>query len=150
MLANPAQLFTDNNMPSIPFFNAGAVFVAQGNLIEFQNGSGVRMLTQYAQSFAKVNNQELFYHFQGLTTDRQFYLITVLPVSTPTLPANSSDSALPPAGGIPFPDYSDPNADFMGYYEAVKQDLNRLSMDAFSPSISMLDALVASIQVSAP
>jgi hypothetical protein len=150
VVANPGQLLGSNNMPSIPFFNAGAVFVAQENLVEFQNGAGVRMLTQYAQSFVQVNNQELFYHFQGLTADQQFYLIAILPVSAPTLAADSSETSAIPAGGIPFPGYADFNADFQGYYEAVTENLNLLPEQEFTPSLSTLDALMASIQVTTP
>ncbi|MEO8354588.1 MAG: hypothetical protein ABI621_01610 [Chloroflexota bacterium] len=38
-------------------------------VINFQNGRGIRFLTQYAQYPAPINNHELFYHFQGLTND---------------------------------------------------------------------------------
>ena len=150
ILANPGQLLGGNNMPSIPFFNAGAVFIAQENLVEFQNGSGVRMLTQYAQSIVKVNNHELFYHFQGLTADRQNYLIAILPVSAPTLAGDSSEASAIPAGGIPFPGYADFNADIQGYYEAVTENMNHVPEQEFIPSLSALDALMASIQVSSP
>jgi hypothetical protein len=150
ILANPGQLLVGKNMPSIPFFNAGAVFVAQENLVDFRNGAGVRMVTQYAQSVVKVNNHELFYHFQGLTTDQQFYLIAILPVSAPTLAADSSEASAIPTGGIPFPGYADFNADFQGYYQAVTDNLNLLPEQEFTPSLSTLDALMASIQITTP
>jgi hypothetical protein len=148
--ANPGQLSGSNNMPTIPFFNAGPIFIAQENLVEFQNGAGVRMITQYAQSIVKVNNNELFYHFQGLTADNQFYLIAILPVNAPTLAPDSSETSAIPAGGVSFPGYADIDADFQGYYEAVTGNLNSLPEEDFTPSLSTLDALIASIQVSSP
>ena len=150
LLANPGQSLGEKDLPSIPFFNAGAVFVAKEKLIQFQNGAGVRMLTQYAQSFAKVNNHELFYHFQGLSNDRRTYFIAILPVSAATLPADASETAALPAGGVPFPGYADPNADFLGYYSAVTENLNALPEEAFNPSLTVLDALIASLLVSSP
>jgi hypothetical protein len=150
LIANPDQLLGEHNLPSIPFFNAGAVFVAKEDLIQFRNGSGVRMLTQYAQSFAKVNNHELFYHFQGLSDDRRTYLIAVLPVSAATLPADASETAAVPAGGVLFPGYANPDVDFQGYYAAVRDDLNRQPAEAFNPNLTALDALVASLLVSPP
>jgi hypothetical protein len=150
ILANPAQLLVENNMPPVPFFNAGAVLVAKDEPLDFQNGAGVRMLTQYAQSFAKINNKELFYHFQGLSDDQSMYIIAILPVSAATLPADSAEGSAPASGGVTFPGYADPNADFEGYYAAVKDELNRLTPEAFNPSLTSLDALVASLQVSTP
>ncbi len=150
LLANPAQLLSENNLPSIPIFNAGAVFAAQEQNLRFQNGAGVRMVTQYAQSFAKVNNQEVFYHFQGLSNDRTFYVIVILPINAPILPSDSSEGAVLPPGGVPFPDYADPNADFESYYAAVRDELNRLPPDGFNPPLNLLDILVASLQVTTP
>ena len=145
VLANPAQLLGANNMPSIPFFNAGAVFISRENIIQFQNGSGVRMLTQYAQSFAQVNNHELFYHFQGLTSDGQYYIIAILPISAPVL-AESWD-ATAPQDGVPFPDHSDPDVDFQAYYDQIIAKLNTLSDEEFIPSLTQLDALIGTLQI---
>ena len=150
LLTNPAKLLAENNLPLIPFFNAVAVFAAQEQNLRFQNGAGVRMVTQYAQSFAKVNNQELFYHFQGLSDDRTFYVIVILPVNAPILPSDSGEGAVLPPDGVPFPDYADPNANFEGYYAAVRGELNHLPADEFNPPLTLLDMLVASLQVTTP
>jgi len=145
ILANPnAPLRSDKNL-FIPFFNAGAVFTAQPQVIQFQNGAGVRMLTQYAQSYATANNHELFYHFQGLTNDGQTYIIAILPESAPFLAANSQ--ATTPPDGIPFPGYEDPNADFEAYYRQVIDRLNSTPAEAFAPSLSALDALIKSLRI---
>lgn len=145
ILANPGQLPTGNNLPNIPFFNAGAVFVAQQQIVQFQNGSGVRMLTQYAQSYAQVNNHEMFYHFQGLTSDGQTYIIAVLPISAPVLAENWEGDA--PPDGVPFPGHEDPSIDFQAYYDQVIAKLNSLSPDSYNPSLAKLDALIGSLQI---
>lgn len=145
LLANPAVSLDDDLLPYVPFFNAGAVFSAQTHVIEFQNGVGVRMLTQYAQSYANVNNHELFYHFQGLTSDGGQYIIAILPASAPFL-AENWDTPVP-VDGIPFPGYDDPNADFEGYYQQVVAKLNTTQPDVFTPSLSALDTLIESLLV---
>jgi len=145
ILANPGQLSAESRMPGIPFFNAGAVFAAQQQIVQFQNGSGVRMLTQYAQSFAQVNNHELFYHFQGLTSDGQYYVIAILPISAPILAENWEATA--PSDGVPFPGYSDPDTDFQAYYDQIIAKLNTLPEDAFNPSIAKLDTLIGTLQI---
>ncbi len=143
ILADPNVPLSDDKIPFVPFFNAGAVFTAQAQVIPFQNGLGVRMLTQYAQSFAQVNNHEMFYHFQGLTNDGQTYVIVILPVSAPFLAA-SWDSP-PPADGIPFPGYEDPNANFAAYYQHITDSLDVASPETFTPSLNLLDALIGSL-----
>ncbi|MBN1453248.1 MAG: hypothetical protein JW963_19700 [Anaerolineales bacterium] len=145
ILANPGQLSAESQMPGIPFFNAGAVFAAQQQIVQFQNGSGVRMLTQYAQSFAQVNNHELFYHFQGLTSEGQYYIIAILPVSASILAENWEATA--PSDGVPFPDYSDTDTDFQAYYDQIIAKLNALPEDAFNPALTKLDTLIGTLQI---
>ncbi len=145
ILAAPNAPVTPETLPFIPFFNAGAQFSAQIRRIAFQNGAGVRFLTQYGQDISPINNQAMFYQFQGLTNDGKFYVITILPANHPTLPADYTSMA--PPGGIPFPDYNDPNADFMGYYEQIAQIIDASAGNAFIPSLETLDMLIQSIQI---
>jgi len=146
ILTNTAPLTADN-LPFVPFFNAGQVFAAQIQTIQFQNGSGVRFLTEYAQSFATINNRELFYHFQGLTDDGKYYIIAILPVTAPMLASDEKPDAPVPPDGVPFPGYDDPNADFIGYYDAITEKLNAQTPENFQPSLSVLDDLMRSLIV---
>ena len=139
--ATPLQ----ETLPTIPFFNAAVQIAANIKLIPFQSGSGVRWLTQYAQYAAPINNRELFYHFQGLTSDGKNYLIAILPITAPILPEDEKPDATVPEGGIPIPTDVDPND---VYYFSVIEKLNSLSPDAFMPSLEALDALIQSILVS--
>ncbi|GAB4504562.1 MAG: hypothetical protein Fur0043_15560 [Anaerolineales bacterium] len=149
ILANPSLPLTEDQIPFVPFFNAGAAFTAQMQVIPFQNGLGVRMLTQYGQAVAPANNHGLFYHFQGLTHDGQIYVIAVLPVSAPFLAADWE--APLPADGIPFPGYDNPDTvAFNDYYRQVIERLNTTPPEAFSPSLTLLDALVESLNITAP
>ncbi|HET9590903.1 MAG TPA: hypothetical protein VFO91_19080 [Anaerolineales bacterium] len=134
-------------LPSVPFFNAAPLIAAQIQMMPFQNGSGVRSLTQYAQYNAPVNNRELFYHFQGLTEDGAFYLVAVLPVSAPVLAEDESPEASVPAEGVPIPTDIGPND---VYYASITQKLNALSPDDFTPALDSLDALMNSILVTNP
>jgi len=139
-----------DTMPGIPFFNAGQVFAAQIQIIHFKNGSGVRLLTEYAQSFATINNRDLFYHFQGLTEDGKYYIIVILPVTAPMLASDEDPESSIPPDGVPFPGYDDPNADFNAYYAAITEKLNAAGADSFQPSLNQLDVLIQSILVTNP
>lgn len=138
--ATPMQ----ETLPTVPFFNATPQIAANIKIIPFQNGGGVRWLTQYAQYAAPINNHELFYHFQGLSSDGKSYIIAVLPITAPMLPEDEKPEATIPEGGIPIPTDVGPND---VYYFSVIEKLNSLSPDAFTPSLDALDALIQSILV---
>lgn len=136
-----------DQLPTVPFFNAAQVFASNIQTISFQNGSGVRFLTEYAQYFAPVNNHELIYHFQGFTSDGEYYIIAIFPITVPVLAETSNPGAVIPAGGIALPDINDPNADWQGYYASITDLLNATSPEAFTPALSQLDALIQSMWV---
>jgi hypothetical protein len=134
-------------LPSVPFFNAGPLIAANIKMIPFQNGRGVRALTQYAQYSAPINNREMFYHFQGLTSDNKYYVIAILPVTAPILPPDEKAEAIVPEGGVPLPTDIGPNE---VYYISVTGKLNSLAPDAYLPSLNALDALIESLLVTNP
>jgi hypothetical protein len=131
-------------LPTVAFFNAASQISADIKVISFQNGSGVRSLTQYAQYAAPINNRELFYHFQGLTNDGKYYVIAILPITAPILPEDEKPEAAVPEGGVPIPTDIGPSE---AYYFSVTEKLNSLSPDAFIPSLNTLDALIQSLGV---
>ena len=148
ILASPSAPLSKDKLPSVPGFNAAMVFASNTSVLPFQNGSGVRMLTEYAQYFASVNNQDLFYQFQGLTSDGKYYIIAILPVNAPFLAADEDPAAPVPSDGIAFPDYNTAGeAEFTAYYQAMTDKLNATSPEAFTPTLSQLDALIASISI---
>lgn len=135
------------NLPVIPWFNAQPMIAAHIQTLPFENGQGVRTLTLYSQYYAPINNNELFYHFEGLTTDNQFYMIAILPITAPILVEDASPDAPVPEGGIPIPVDT---GDMEEYYLSVTERLNSLDPNAFTPSIHTLDELIQSIHVTTP
>ena len=137
----------NDQLPAVPFFNAQQVFASNIQLISFQNGQGVRFLTEYAQFPASANNQDLFYHFEGVTRDGTYYIVAILPINNPMLAATSDAGAPLPTGGVPYPFMADPNADMQLYYKSVIEVLNATPSQAFTPTIEQLDQLIQSIQI---
>ena len=144
---NPGASITADQLPTVPFFNAAQVFASNIQAVSFKNGSGIRFLTEYAQYFAPVNNNELIYHFQGFTNDGEYYIIAIFPITVPVLAETSDAAAVIPQGGIAYPDINNSNANFQGYYASITDLLNATSPEAFTPSISQLDALIQSMWV---
>lgn len=137
-----------DQLPAIPFFNAAQVFASNIEEISFQNGSGIRFLTEYAQYAAPVNNKDLFYQFQGLSDDGEFYIVAILPITMSKLAETSDEDADLPDGGIPYTYFSDnDNFDAQDYYAKITDLLNSASPESFTPSISQLDALIQSMVI---
>jgi hypothetical protein len=124
--------------------NAGQLFSAKMQVVSFQNGRGVRFLTEYAQYPAPINNRELFYLFHGLTDDGKYYIVATLPVTSSVLPEDEKPESPVPAGGVPFPTQTGPD---QAYYDAVTTALDGMYEDSFNPSLFQLDAMIQSITV---
>jgi hypothetical protein len=122
-----------DGLPLLPVFNAAQIFYSQAAVVQFQNGAGIRYLTEYAQYAATINNKDIFYTFQGLTSDGQYWVSIILPISNPILPNDNTPV-----------DYG--NA-YESYLADITAQLNAQSPTSFLPTINMLDALINSIVV---
>jgi hypothetical protein len=136
LLAQGAPADGENGTTSLAFLpltNAPSALTAQVKRLSFQGGQGVRYLAQLGQGPAPINNQELFYTFQGLTDDGGHYVAATLPVTHPSLPAAAA--SVPPAD------------DFAQYLADTTAVLNVQPDASFQPGLAELDALVQSLSV---
>jgi hypothetical protein len=136
-----------DQLPGVPFFNAQILFAAHIQPLSFQNGKGIRYLSEYAQFPASANNADLFYNFIGVTSDGEHYLVAIFPLTSPVL-AETADAGAPlPTGGIPYPHMTDSSANMDAYYIAITDLLNAQRPERFTPTLGELDQLIQSIQV---
>ena len=147
ILYPPGGPMINDQLPAVPFFNAQQLFASNAQLISFQNGQGVRFLTEYAQYAASANNHDLFYHFEGLTRDGEYYIIAILPITAPMLAETSDGGAPLPSGGVPYPYFADPEADMQLYYRSVLDLLNASPSQVFTPTLDQLDQLIQSMKI---
>ena len=126
------------HIPFLPMWNAAQFLQANVAYIGFQNGTGVRFLTQYGQAANPVNNHELFYTFQGLSHDGRFYVVAILPTSNPVLPIDGS--------AIPGDDYNAFADNFPNYLDDIEQQLGALPAASFIPDLSLLDGMIQSLR----
>ena len=143
-VADPAE-----GIPFLPLFNAAQVFRSKVSYFPFQNGQGVRFLTEYAQYYAPVNNKDLFYTYQGLTADGEYWVSAFFPVNAAFLQA-SPDSVDVPPGGIAIPSMSSPTfeTDMETYYNTIQPMLTATADNAFTPALDCLDLYLQSLQIS--
>jgi len=134
----------DMPIPFLPFQNASQVFHAQEKFISFQNGTGVRYITQFDQAPLPINNQSMYYTFQGLTSDGAYLISVVMPVNLDYLPENDKPNGPTPEGGVPFDWEHIEN--FPNYLTSIVEKLSR-SDNTFNPTLETLDRLVETLLV---
>jgi len=146
-------LYAPNNvpvldqLPGVPFFNAQILFAAHIQPVAFQNGIGIRYITQNAQYSAPANNLDLFYNFIGISSDGAYYIVAIFPLTNSVL-AETPDAGAPlPARGIPYPYLADPAANMDAYYIAATDLLNVQPGDSFTPRLDELDLLIQSMRI---
>jgi hypothetical protein len=98
----------------------------------------VRYVTQFDQAFIPINNNELIYTYQGLTSDGKYYVAAVLPLNHPSLPADGKVTGKEPA---------EFTSAFPTYVANVVKALNPQAANTFTPDLTLLDAMMSSIEI---
>jgi hypothetical protein len=125
-----------SDLPFLPMWNAAQVFSARVEYFSFQNGSGVRYLSMYGQALWPVDNQNLFYTYQGLTDDSQYYICAILPIT---------HNGLPNEGQVD--DWAAFEANWENYIADTLTWLEAQDPNSFFPSLNTLDAMLASFEI---
>jgi hypothetical protein len=128
----------DKEIPFLPVFNAAQIFHAQVQYLKFSGGQGVRFVTQFDQAYLPINNLEIIYTFQGLTDDGKYYISAILPVASNILPNTDQ---------IPADQQQTFGDTFPQYLQDTVKKLDAQKSSDFSPDLSLLDAMMQSLQV---
>ena len=75
----PQEIHGD--MPFLPMYNAVESYHSDPKYIDFRNGSGMSFLTRVDHDHSLATSESIFYTFQGLTVDDQFYIATLVPIT---------------------------------------------------------------------
>lgn len=135
LLQSPQEI---PNMPFLPMFNAAQVMHTHVQYLDFKNGRGLRYLTMFSQGLVPVNNNELIYTYQGLTSDGKYYAAAVLPVNHSSLPLNGKVTGNEP------PEFT---SDFRAYLANTAGNLNVQAANTFTPDLTLLDAMMSSLEI---
>jgi hypothetical protein len=128
---------TGVQLPFLPMLSEAQALHAQVQFLNLKNGNGVRFLTQLTQGMTLINNSELFYTFRGVTSEGNFYIAAILPVSNPELPADSNISG----------EQTNAMDDYRTYLSNAITLLNEQPANAYTPDLNILDALIRSIEI---
>jgi hypothetical protein len=122
-------------LPHLPPPNGQQDLQAQLAYLDFSNGSGIRYLTQFNQEPRQINNQEVYYTFQGITADHAYYIAAFFPVQSDSLPADNTIT-----------DYDAFANNMLDYLTKTTAILNNPAT-TFTPDLALLDAIVQSLYV---
>lgn len=124
-------------VPLLPLTNSAQVFHAQAQYLEFGNIQGLRFISQHTQDPHPIMlNQELFYTFQGFTNDDTYYVAAFFPLTTAVLPDK-----------IEVEDWDAFHANYDSYLSETTTVLDQLPPAEFTPDLTLLDAVVASLRL---
>jgi hypothetical protein len=90
----------------------------------------------YGQALYPVDNSNLFYTYQGITSDGRYYLSAVLPISHPGLPDKGQVN-----------DWYAFDEGWNTYITDTIAWMESQNGSSFSPSIDQLDAMMASFNI---
>jgi putative hemolysin len=127
-------------LPVLPPLAGSQLFHVQQEYVEFQGGSGIGFVTDYAFDVSPITATDPFYTFQGLTSDGEYYVAVFYPVTSNLLPA-SYDAAL--AGQT----YDDWQANYEEYLASLTSQLDELVPAAFMPDLALVRQMVSSIGI---
>jgi hypothetical protein len=141
LLADPSRIAGASELPFLPIINAAQIAHAKPEVIEFQNGSGLRYLTDFAQDNSPVTNEGLTYTFQGITSDGSFYIAAIIPVHHPELPADYNAFHQAEEAVEAF------RNDYPAFLASTVQMLNETDQELFNPTLALLDEMIKSLRV---
>ncbi len=144
LLDNPSVVLENEMLPNVPYKGSTAqLYAVQAKRLSFADVQGVRMISAYAQYPMAISRHSSVYHFEGLTTDRQSYVVMEMPIDLPVY----SDESNPGEFGITYPADRLVPAEMVAYYKAVTELLNQYDQVSFNPLLDMLDGIVKSMRV---
>lgn len=119
--------------------------------ISFKNGEGVLYLTQFNLGPSIINNERLTYAFQGITADKQYYILGTFPVRSKILPDSIyvykfKDYVLPQF----FYDRKNDRENekkYKKYLASVETLLNKQKASDFNPDLDKIEETISSLEV---
>jgi len=140
LLIDQADPFPADGIPVLPPEEVSGTLdlVVQGEYLTTAMGSGLRFVGRFTQEPAPVarDDPQLFYIFEGFTSDGQYLISFIYPVTT---------DQLPPSAEISQDEIAQVSSDYVAYTEQKAGELNSLSASDWVPDLTTLDQVIASL-----
>lgn len=129
-------------IPLLPSVGGDQVLRSQIGYLDFDGGACVRFITAYRFDVGAITDADTFYTCQGLSSDGQYYVSFVYPVSSTALPASARRVTRAEQARI--------ESDYPAYLQRVQAALDRLTSRGFRPTLAQLDAVVRTLKLPKP
>lgn len=123
-------------LPYIPVLPHGQILAARGQYIETKALQGIHYVMAIIAAQEPFSSQSFLYTFQGISTDAQHYVTVTFTLTTALFPEN------------PVVDPAEFQTQWPQYLTESIETLNAADAAAFTPDLSLTDALVQSISFS--
>ncbi|MFN0140052.1 MAG: hypothetical protein ACKVQW_08195 [Pyrinomonadaceae bacterium] len=138
--------------PFITYVDATQVIHAHKSYFSFKNGSGIAYLTQFNHGGPYlINNEQLLYVFQGMTTDGKYLISATFPISAPFLPNESDVTTYKgytlPNGFYDLPNHADNERRYSEYLLSVQSELEATPDGVFVPNLTILEEVFTSMEI---
>ncbi|MDY0124567.1 MAG: hypothetical protein RBS09_00015 [Anaerolineaceae bacterium] len=129
------DLQLDADLPFLPPFNAGQVFHVLEERLTSEHNSGIRYLTLYSQAIVGVDNYNIFYTYQGISADQQYYIAAILPINSTLL--SYEELTLDEMDTI--------SQDFTNYIITMTELIRTDNGESLIPTLAALDSMMMSL-----
>jgi heat shock protein HslJ len=139
LLVERPEPIPGGGIPVLPIEEVGAGIndlAVQGKYLDLNAGTGMRFVGRFAQDPNPVTNQGLRYVYQGISSDGRYLVAFFYPVST---------SALPQPEVVSAEEQQRLDSDIGAYMGERAQVLNGLAESDWTPELSLLDSVMASL-----
>jgi heat shock protein HslJ len=127
-------------LPVLPFEELEGVndLAVQGSYPDFGTWNGLRFVGRFAQGPDVVTNEGMRYVFQGISEDGLYLIAFFYPVST---------QALPEGGMAPVGEQARAESDPAAYLDERVEALDKLAPADWVPDLTILDSVMASLDL---
>jgi hypothetical protein len=147
LLSDKLDLNKQGEIEIVRYVENMQVLRAHASYLPFQGGCAVAYITQFMPDASYVNNRELTYVLQGLTSDGKYYLFGTFPVRVGFLP---EDSDISDFEGYKIPTFS-PTAieaqENSRYLRRIETRLENTPQEMFQPDLREIEKLISSIEI---
>jgi hypothetical protein len=126
------------SIPDLFEIDCERLIISKPQFVDFKSGSGVLFITQYGQEFRGINNKELAYVFQGLTTKRDYFISARFAIGHPTLDRGLDDTKPLSANRQ------------TKYLKHIEQELDFFPDSSFNPPLTDIKLMLATLNISEP
>lgn len=150
LLTKPSEI--NGEYPFIPWLNAAQVIHCHKTYISFKNGNGIAYVTQFNHSDPYlINNEQLLYVFQGLTSDNRYFISATFPIRVSFLPddrtATNYKEYTQPDDFYNRASLSQHQDEYHRYLLQVERELEETPSQDFQPSLVILNEMFSSLEI---